>query len=242
MRNGIFHQSDYLDFQLQIKSEQRQLRKLQASYYNDLILLNILSGIDDTTTVTLAKPDLIWKSGYTLQSDPKWLQFRIDSLQNETAKSLLAFNYKPQIALFADEGLNAVQIPGIYNHFGISAGISLSWTIADGGQRSLNLQKLYMQQNNIAFYKSFYQRQNALQVFSFEKQREQNQNLISDVQDNLKSMDQLLSMRKRELESGQISIIDYLSNLRDRISLQNQLTAVLLQQQQIISDHNQLVW
>ena len=242
MRNGLFRQSDYLDFQLQIKSEQRQLHQMQAAYYNDLIQLNILSGIDDTTTVTVARPDLTWKSNYSLQSDPNWLQFRLDSLQNENEKSLLAFTYKPQIALFADEGLNAIQIPGIYNHFGFSAGISLNWTIADGRQHTLNLQKLSIVQNNISAYKSFYQKQNALQVYSLEKQREQNQNLISELQDNLKNMDELLSMRKQELESGQISIVDYLSNLRDRISLQKQLTDVLLQQQQIISDHNQLVW
>lgn len=242
MRNAIFAQSDYLNFQLEINSENRQLQSFDAAYYNDLIQLNILSGIDDTSTVIITKPDLTWKTNYSLKSDPKWFQFQIDSLKNENAKSLLAFNYKPQIALFADEGLNAVQIPGIYNHFGLSAGISLSWTIADGKQRSLNLQKLNIEENSIAVNKSFYEKQNAMQIYSFEKQREQNQNLISGLQDNMKSMNQLLSMRKEQLENGQLSIIDYLSNLRDKISLQKQLTDALLQQQQIISDHNQLVW
>jgi hypothetical protein len=242
MQNAIFAQSDYLNFRLQVKSEQRQLQIFSATYYNDLIQLNILSGIDDTSEVVISKPDLTWKTNYSLQANPNWFQFHLDSLQNENAKSLLAFNYKPQIALFADEGLNAVEIPGLYNHFGFSAGISLSWTIADGGQRSLNLQKLNIKQNSISVYKSFYQKQNALQIFGFEKQREQNQVLISNLNDNLKSMDQLLSMRKQQLENGQLSIIDYLSNLRDKISLQKQLSDALLQREQIISDHNQFVW
>ena len=58
----------------------------------------------------------------------------------------------------------------------------------------------------------------------------------------LNNMKKLISLRRDQLEAGQLSVIDYLSTIRDYRELNKNLNDALIKQQQIINEHNYLVW
>jgi len=126
--------------------------------------------------------------------------------------------------------------------FGFSAGISLDWTIYDGGQRNLKLQQLNIQQQVGKYYRTFYRTQYSLQLADLEKRFQSSSSIITQWQDELTEMNKLMQMRRQQLVSGQLSIIDYLASLRDYRDLQKKLNDAIIQQQHIINEHNYLVW
>jgi outer membrane protein TolC len=154
----------------------------------------------------------------------------------------LKYNYVPKLNLFGDAGYQAIPDDPSLKKFGFSAGISLDWTIYDGGQKNLRLQQLNIQQQNAKFYRSFYRTQYSLQVADLEKKLQSSYSIVVLWQDELKDMNQLMLMRRQQLVSGQLSIIDYLVAMRSYQDLQQNLNAALIQQQRIINEHNYLVW
>jgi hypothetical protein len=55
-------------------------------------------------------------------------------------------------------------------------------------------------------------------------------------------MNQLMQMRRQQLVSGQLSVIDYLATVRDYRDVLKRLNDAVILKQRIISEHNFLVW
>jgi len=241
VKNGIFLQTDYLTLKLQIQTERINLELLREGYRSTLYTLNALSGVFDTSVYEIPPPNLVWKIS-TYSVNPNLRLFSLDSLSIEASKNLLRYNYVPKVNLFGDAGYQAIPDNPSLQKFGFSAGISLDLTIYDGGQRNLKLQQLNIQQQTGTFYKNFYQTQYSLQLADLEKKFQSSNSIITQWQNELVDMNKLMLMRRQQLVSGQISIIDYLTALRDYRDLQKKLNDAIIQQQHIINEHNYLVW
>jgi outer membrane protein TolC len=174
--------------------------------------------------------------------NPNLRLFSLDSLSVEASKNLLRYNYVPKLSLAGDAGYQAIPDDPSYKKFGFSAGLSLDWNIYDGGQRNLKLQQLNIQQETRKFYRSFYGTQYNLQIANLDKKFQSSSSIITQWQDELTEMNKLMLMRREQLVSGQISIIDYLTAMRDYGDVQKKLNSAVIEQQRIINEHNYLVW
>ena len=126
--------------------------------------------------------------------------------------------------------------------FGFSAGVSLAWNIYDGSKKNLQMQQFSVQQSTYSFYKSNYSLRLSMQLADLEKKLQSSNEIISQWQNQIKDMNKLLSMRRDQMESGQLSMIDYLLLIRSYRDLQKNLNDAEMKQQQIISEHNYLLW
>jgi len=241
VQHGIYLQTDYLTLQLQIQTEKINLQQLKDDYRSNLYALNVLCGIADTTTLDLEKPDLIWRVP-TAYSNPKLLMYSLDSSSIAASRDSLRYNYVPKVNLFGDAGYQAVPTNFSVNKFGFSAGVSVAWNIYDGGKKNLKMQQLSIQQETANYYKSNYSTQLSLQLADLNKKLENSNSIVSQLQDQLNNMKKLISLRRDQLEAGQLSVIDYLSTIRDYRELNKNLNDALIKQQQIINEHNYLVW
>lgn len=241
VKNGIYLQTDYLTLQLQIESEKINLQQLRDEYRSNLYTLNALCGIADTTTLEIAKPDLVWRSTSTY-TNPNLQLYSLDSTAIEASKDLLHYSYVPKVNLFGDAGYNAIPAAATFQKFGFSAGVSVAWNIYDGGKKNLQTQQLTLQQTTFDYYKSNYSIKLNIQLADLNKKIVSSNSIITQLQNQLSSMSKLVSLRRQQLEAGQLSIIDYLSVVRDNNNLQKKLNDAVINQQQIINEHNYLIW
>jgi len=241
VNSGIYLETDYMTLQLQTQTEKINLKQLQDDYRSNLYALNALCGIADTTTLQIEKPDLVWK-GSSTYANPNLLLYSLDSSSAEASKQLLRFNYVPKVNLRGDAGYMAMPTNFSVKKFGFSAGVSLAWNIYDGGKKNLQMQQYSVQQSTYSFYKSNYSLKLSLQLADLEKKLQSSNEIISQWQNQINDMNKLLSMRRDQMESGQLSMIDYLLLIRYYRDLQKNLNDAMLKQQQIINEHNYLVW
>ncbi|MBX7140083.1 MAG: TolC family protein [Chitinophagales bacterium] len=241
VNSGIYLETDYLTLQLQIQTEKINLKQMQDDYRSNLYALNALCGIADTTTLQIEKPDLVWK-GASTNANPNLLLYSLDSFSIEASKDLLHFNYVPKVNLHGDAGYMAIPADFSVKKFGFSAGVSLAWNIYDGSKKNLQMQQFSVQQSTYSFYKSNYSLRLSMQLADLEKKLQSSNEIISQWQNQIKDMNKLLSMRRDQMESGQLSMIDYLLLIRSYRDLQKNLNDAEMKQQQIISEHNYLLW
>ena len=241
VNSGIYLETDYLTLQLQIQTEKINLKQMQDDYRSNLFALNALCGIADTTTLQIEKPDLVWK-GASTNANPNLLLYSLDSFSIEASKDLLHFNYVPKVNLHGDAGYMAIPADFSVKKFGFSAGVSLAWNIYDGSKKNLQMQQFSVQQSTYSFYKSNYSLRLSMQLADLDKKLQSSNEIISQWQNQIKDMNKLLSMRSDQMESGQLSMIDYLLLIRSYRDLQKNLNDAEMKQQQIISEHNYLLW
>jgi len=157
VENSIYKQSDLVLLNIEYQNYFSQLTSFKSNYHTDLLELNSICGIDDTSLVQLQNIELILKNKV---SNSLFLEsYRLDSLHLAAQQNVFEFQYKPQLNLYANTGLWAFTIPDIPQRFGLSAGLSLSWPIFDGNQKKINQQKTILLEQNISFQKNYYENQ-----------------------------------------------------------------------------------
>ena len=217
VENGLSKQSDLNLLVIEKEANDELQTAARQDYHTHLMDLNLLCGIDDTTDVALADIDLPVR----LRSDEEpslfTEQFRLDSLN--TVAILRSFNlqYKPKLDLFVNSGLQVGDFSGWYRHFGLSAGLTFSWTIFDGRQKRLKERQAVWQQNTIRTYKdnSEYQRNMRIKQCLSELSRYDEREKALDNQ--LAQYEFVLSDYGREMNAGQVSVLDYITVLRNKI-------------------------
>ena len=148
----------------------------------------------------------------------------------------------PQVKLFFNTGLNAVEIDNIQRRFGLSAGINLSMPILDGGQRniteqqSLITQKITTDFKNYAAKNIFTQRRDAENKIKFLKKN------LDDFKSQIEDYKKLLNISVEQLEKGNLSMVEYLTELRNYIDLQKNYISTEINYQLEISNYNYWNW
>lgn len=212
------------------------------SYHTHLMDLNLLCGIDDTTDVAL--PDINLPIRLRSNGEPSLFteQYRLDSLN--TAVSLQSFNlqYKPKLDLFVNGGLQVGDFSGWYRHFGWSAGLTFSWTIFDGRQKRWKERQTGWQQNTIQTYKdnSEYQRnmriRQCLSELGKYKERER------ALENQLAEYESVLSDYGKEMDAGQVSVLDYITVLRNKIQTEKDRLLLRTNKQLVTAAYNYWNW
>lgn len=213
VKNGVYSQADYLNLLISRQQQAIALLQVRIQYRSELLKLNQLTGIADTSYVTLLEPQLPPASSVPLYQSLRARQFQIDSLNLELDRSLLDWNYKPKLSWFADAGLMTSDLFTAYKYFGFSAGLNFTFPIYDGGQRSLENEKFNLSlRSNELKSRAFFLETN-LQRLILEDQIRAQDTLIAEYRKQLETIGELLDFQKQQLRQGNLKLTDLLVTL-----------------------------
>jgi outer membrane protein TolC len=209
VKRAVLMESDYLLLQLDVESKKLELEQIKNSQRTAINQLYSLSGIQMLGTTIIAIPNLVIRN--TPNTNFYIRKFENDSVQIEADRSVFENRYKPQLSLYGNSGLNAVEIRNIDKRIGLSAGLRLTVPIYDGKQRSINAEQSKFKQENIEFYKKNNSILLANGLGSIESQMRTLQDNLQLIEAQLGKQQKVLEIYKGKLVQGQVSIVDYLN-------------------------------
>ncbi len=240
VKKGYASAQDYLLLKIELKSQQIALQQTMQNYSSGLADLNSICGITDTSNVNLLPVEIMVKP--TKENSNFLLQYSIDSLSAANRQKVFETKYLPQVDVFFNTGLNAVELNEIQRKFGLSAGIDFSLPILDGNQRDLTRQQTILAEKSLNDYKSYVgkniriQKSNALKRISSLKKN------ISDLKSQVKDYKELLKISESQLQNGNLSMIEYLTLLKNYIVIQKNKITTEINYQLEISNYNYWNW
>lgn len=238
VKGGSAKETDFLSLLNETHSQEILTRQIERQLHKDIFLLNQLCGIYDSTGFVLIQPDIQIIGHADVKKDPSYLKFIIDSIRLENEKSAIDIRYTPKIRWFADAGLLTSTPLNLYRHFGFSAGISLNVPIYDGNKRNFEINKLALEENSRQFYRDNYRNQYNLQVKQFEDELNMLDKLEFSVNEQLKTSELLAEALRKQLESGNVLMTEYINALRSQKSAGRDLNMLRISKLQIINEIN----
>ncbi|TSA28887.1 MAG: TolC family protein [Ignavibacteriales bacterium] len=240
VEKGFVKAQDYLLLKIEYKNQQMQLNEIWRNYKSGLMQLNSICGLQDTNTVYLENVTLDVMKHIYLSSFI--MKYSIDSLALQNQQELFETKYQPQVNLFFNTGLNAVELENIQRKFGLSAGVNFSLPLFDGNQKALTRQQndIYgktIQQNRDYIEKNlFLQRQNGYEKIKSIKTS------LDNLQDQIKDYDQVILLAQKQVEQGSMMMIEYLTILKNYIELQKNKIIAEINYQLEINNYNYWNW
>jgi outer membrane protein TolC len=165
-------------------------------------------------------------------------RFIIDSLRIQNEKLQVDRNYNPSLNWFADAGIVNNLPKDIVRNVGVSAGLSLSVPIYDGKQRKLNYDKLKIAENTRTNYADYFKKQYSRQLQQLYSELRETQEIIPQVTQQLDFAEMVIKQDRDLLNTGNISIIEYVTGLRNYISVRRNLNQYQVRILQIITEIN----
>ncbi|MGA7160201.1 MAG: TolC family protein [Bacteroidota bacterium] len=240
LAKGYTKTQDYLLLSIEIKSQMIEMDQTWQNYRTGLLQLYSLCGLRDTQTVILDTVELM--QTMTKFGSEFLAQYELDSLSAASQQRAFETRYLPQVNVFFNAGLNAVELTGIQRKFGLSAGLNLSLPILDGDQKSITRQQTYLSEQSLSNYKAFLAGRIVTWRFDAENKTVSLKKNLEDMKEQISDYKKLLELSKNQLQHGDISMIDYLTLLKNYVDLQkNNITAEINYQLEI-NDYNYWNW
>jgi outer membrane protein TolC len=237
-QKNVYRQSDYLSFLVTLQQQEIQYKQLQIQFKNDFATLNYVSGILDTSSRQLEDPHIALEQLPDFSQSVFLKQFEIDSLKLTNNKTILDFNYKPKAHLFADAGFSSSLVFEPYKNFGTSFGFSVTVPIYDGQQRKIQYSKIGIQERTRSEYKTFFANQYHQQIAQLSQELRATEELIGQIQDQIRYAESLIKVNGKLLETGDVRISDYILALGNYLNARNLLTQNNITRMQIINQIN----
>jgi hypothetical protein len=240
-RNALLYRADVQLLNIEAERLHTTLYALGTTYNADLLDLYTLCGITDTTTTLLTPAGLLpdkaipASSGFTAA-------FRLDSVALTVDQQLFDLRYQPQLSFFTSAGLDASYAPDIARRFGWQAGLRFTQVLFDGHQRQINDRRVRLLAQGTATQTNFFLNQNQVR-----KTKLRTQILALDTQDTAvrrqrAGYDTLLDLYRQQVIAGQLSVINYLTVLRSRAALQQDLATIAYNRELLINEYNYWNW
>jgi outer membrane protein TolC len=234
VKRAVLMESDYLLLQLDIDSKKLELQQIRNNLKTAINQLYSMSGIPIEKTERLSIPKLLTTAEPV--SNFYHRKFQNDSLQVEADQNVFENKYKPQLSLYGNTGLNAVELTNIDKRVGLSAGLRFTIPIYDGKQRKYTAQQSELKKENLEFYKTNAKIQLDNTLKSIVEQMAALKENMELIEVQLKKQQNILEIYKGKLVQGQVSIVDYLNviqtyKLNVQTKLQMQTNHWLLQSQ-----------
>ncbi len=219
LNNGAVNSTDILLFLIEIKNQNILGSKYLLDYRINLLSLNNVCGISDTSSVILdSLNNYNFYDRYNFSD-----KYSLDSLNYENLQELYELKYKPQFTVFLNSGLNALEINNIQRKFGLSAGLNLQIPLYDGNQKEITKQQTIIQLKAINEYKLnfekflIYQRQiSELKVENLEKS-------LTNCKSQLQDYENIINQSFNSLFHGNISATEYFTLLKNYCLINEQL-------------------
>ncbi|MBA3828573.1 MAG: TolC family protein [Taibaiella sp.] len=237
-QSNIYRQTDYLTFKVTLQQQQLQLRQLNIQYQTDYSTLNYLCGIYDTAYVTLSPPAITLQDLPDRATSIHFRQYSIDSLKLMNTITVLNYSYRPKVNAYANAGYNSSLLYQSYKNFGTGVGLNLNVPIYDGHQRKLLFEKIKLQENTRANYQDFFIRQYSQQTVQLRRQLRLTEDLINDINEQIKYSETLIKVDGKLMETGDTRISDFVIAINNYLNARNLLAQNNISRMQIINQLN----
>ncbi len=237
-QKSVYKQADYLAFLVTFQQQELQLSQTTIQLKNDFARLNYLTGIVDTNVVVLQEPLLTTTAPAGLSNSIFIQGYKIDSLKLLNSKKQIDLNYKPLASIYVNGGYNSSFILQPYKNFGTSVGFTVSVPIYDGGQRKMKHTQLQIQENTRQGYQRFFVRQYQQQVNQLIQQLQATQELQTKITRQIKFTEGLINVDSKLLQTGDITIADYVIAINNYLNTQYMLRQVNVSRLQLINQLN----
>jgi outer membrane protein TolC len=238
VEKGQYKQVDYYTFMVELKAQELLVNDLQIQYMKEISGLYALCGLTDTVYTQLSLPDIRLNSLVDEANSPFFTRFFIDSLRIQNEKLQVDRKYTPSVNWFADAGLVNNMPQDILKNFGFSAGLSLAIPIYDGRQRKLNYEKLAIAENTRTNYAGYFKKQYDQQLQQLYTELKKTRESIPQVNQQLDYAEMVIKQDKYLLNTGNVSITDYVTALKNYISIKRNLNQYQIKILQIITEIN----
>lgn len=240
VNSSLLKSSDLTLLNIEYENNLGLLTTYQADYHRDLMDLKIVSGIKDTSTVILDSLALNIRGNNQVSSYTD--KYRLDSLNLVSIQQAFETKYRPQLNAFANTGLNAVYAPTIPNRFGLSAGLSLTWSLLDGQQKQITRRKTNVILQSISFYKDNFQTQNSVRKAKILSELQFYDIRVKNAQQQLNEYESLINSYRKQIIQAQLSIIDFVNVLKNRSAVQRDLLLLESNRLLLINAYNYWNW
>lgn len=241
VQNGYTKAQDYLLLKVELKTQQISLNETWQNYKSGLMQLYSLCGIKDTEIVKIDSVDLVLNGGKVNQSN-FLTKFYLDSLNAVNQQQIFETKYQPQVGIFFNAGLNAVELDNIQRKLGLSAGINFSLSILDGGQKDITRQQTAIAEKTLGDYKNYQSHNLYIQLKNTEERINSLKKNLSDMEDQIKDYNNILIISKKQLREGNLSMVEYLTLLRNYFDLQKSMINNQISYQAEINNYNYWNW
>ncbi|MDE3236736.1 MAG: TolC family protein [Bacteroidota bacterium] len=237
-QKGVYRQTDYLSFLVNLQQQELLITQLNAQYKNDIAALNYVCGIRDTNTVTIAAPIFDSLLLPEAESSVFYRQFDIDSLKLKNQSTQIAFNYKPKVSLYADGGFFSSFAENAYKNFGVSAGVSITVPIYDGKQKKMQFDKINIAEQTRQYYRDYFKTQYQQQVAQLYLQLNNVQQVINEAARQLSFNEALIEANRKLLQTGDLHMPDYILAIANYMNTKNIITQNSITRLQLLNQIN----
>ena len=237
-QKNVYKQVDYLSFFVTLQQNGFKLKQQQNQYRNDYFILNYLAGIADTSQPALEKPDLSLAVLPDISQSAFFKKYQLDSLSLVMSKKLVDITYRPKLNVYADAGYNSSLAYQPYKNFGTSAGLTLIIPFYDGNQKRLQYRKIASQEDTRLSNKQFYTDQYYQQVAQLKQQLKATEELVNDINTQLKYIETLITVNEKLLQTGDVRIYDYILALNNFLNAKNMINENTVSRWQLINQLN----
>jgi outer membrane protein TolC len=238
---GIYKQTDYLALLVETQTQEILVSKLKSQYQSSLRQLNVICGVNDTSSYVLMLPEITVSGRPDLTKSPGYMQFGIDSQRITNEKNAIDIRYRPKVSWFADAGFLTHDLTSFYTHFGYSAGVSLSIPIYDGNQRNIEKQKLEIEENTRGNYRTNFLIRYNQQILQLSEELQSEREINACLVKQLSTSENLLRALKSELDAGLIQMTEVLSAVKNYRIINKSLNDSRIRILQITNELNYII-
>ena len=239
--NGLVKNSDLQMLNIECSNNEYIKEGAMQSYHLHRAELDIMCGISDSTHNDLEDIHLtpeIEANGIS----PFIEKYRLDSLHTVSVLKSGMIKYHPKLNLYVDGGVNTANFNNTYRRMGVSAGVNFSWLLFDGRQKR-NLQR--QTDVELRTIKDYQDRFMADRIRNRNKYIQQIKDM--DIQDaklkkQIADYDTLIDNYTSQLKHGELSVINYVTVLRNRMQVAQEEMTISANRELLINALNYWNW
>jgi outer membrane protein TolC len=235
---SVYKQTDYLSFYVTMQQQELTYLQAQILYNTDYLTLNYLAGLVDTTIERIGKPEIPDTLRVEIYNTVFFNRFVTDSLRLANEKALIDYQYKPRIGAYTDAGYNSSLQVTPYKNFGFSAGLSLTIPIYDGHQKQLKYAQVDIRERTRQNNKQFFINQYRQQIAQLKQQLYATDLLVNKIDKQIEYAHALITANGKLLETGDITMKDYVTAINNYLNAQNLMTQNLISRLKIVNQIN----
>jgi hypothetical protein len=211
--HGLYRYVDYRLMAVAAKSDSIDFSNSETAYQLSLNQLKTACGIKDSTLFFL-EDFKIEPTQIRTDSSIFVKEYQDDSLSALWQQKVFNNQYRPQVKLYANTGLNSTSMAYLGNHTGMSAGIQLTYTLFDGRQKEINRQQQMALIDASSNLKSIKINERNAQLRNYRQAIETTQSTLKKESELEKEYSQLLLIYTEELKKAQVSVVEFLNFLQ----------------------------
>jgi outer membrane protein TolC len=130
----------------------------------------------------------------------------------------------------------------MYKNFGLSAGVTFSMLISDGKLKRIKQRETDAALSSISIYKNNLVTQNEIHRIQCSEAVDDYDTRIHILETQITEYGRLLDICQKEIRVGQMSVFDYITTLKNMISVRQQKLTVEANRQLAVNAYNYYNW